>query len=237
MKINRRKALGTAGAGMVVAMALGGSAQAAPAGAAADTAAGSAANTATGAATGSATAAAAANSGQDGVDYVFALSEAEPGEYDGGNLRGAHAGNFPILDGEDASVYYVHLDVGGIREPHWHPTAWELNYVITGRAKWTMLGTRGGGGYDHRTFEVGKGDLVFAPQGFLHYFENASGDEPLEVLVMFNTSAEEPDDDIGILATVNALPRDVLAASLGVPVSALDQLPTEVDEVVITRHR
>ncbi|CAF4308198.1 unnamed protein product, partial [Adineta steineri] len=23
------------------------------------------------------------------------------------------------------------LKVGGIRQPHWHPFAWELNYVIS----------------------------------------------------------------------------------------------------------
>ncbi|QIS15024.1 cupin domain-containing protein [Nocardia arthritidis] len=82
-----------------------------------------------------------------------------------------------------------------------------------------------------------QGDLVFAPQGFLHYFENASADAPLDVLVVFNTSAKEPSDDIGIVATVNALPREVLAASFGVPMAAFAQVPTEIKPVGITRRR
>ncbi|WP_203218185.1 hypothetical protein [Nocardia brasiliensis] len=50
-------------------------------------------------------------------------------------------------------------------------------------------------------------------------------------------SAKEPDDDIGIVATLNSLPREVLAASFGIPVSAFAGVPTELKPVVITRHK
>lgn len=169
--------------------------------------------------------------------YVFPLTRSEPNAYRGGSLRGAHAQNFPVLQGQNASVYFAHLEVGGLREPHWHPTAWELNYVISGQVKWTILGAHGDGGYHGKTFEAGAGDLVFVPQGFLHYFENASQDQPLDVLVVFNTSSGEPDDDIGIVGALNSLPRDVLAASFGVPESAFDQVPRRVEPVVITSKR
>ncbi len=183
----------------------------------------------------SAEAASAARSGRS--PYLFQLTRSKPNTFDGGSLRGAHEGNFPVLAGQDGSVYFVHLDVGGIREPHWHPTAWELTFVVSGRAKWTVLGTHPDGSYHNEVFEAEQGDLVFVPQSFFHYFENADRSEPMRGLVVFNTSSEEPNDDIGVVGTLNALPRDVLAACFGVAESAFDQVPREIRPVVITRHK
>ena len=236
-EINRRQALGTAGAGVVGAMAATGSE--------AGSAAGSANPAGTGQnGTGQNGTGQEGSSQQDGgqepgsgPDYVFPLTRSEPNSFRGGSLRGAHGRNFPVLQGQNASVYFVHLEVGGMREPHWHPSAWELNYVISGQVRWTILGAHGDGKYHNAVFEAGAGDLVFAPQGFLHYFENASQDQPLDVLVIFNTSTGEPDDDIGIVGALNSLPRDVLAASFGVPESAFEQVPKKVEPVVITSRR
>ncbi|RMI28982.1 cupin domain-containing protein [Nocardia stercoris] len=169
--------------------------------------------------------------------HLFHLTAASPDRFDGGTLQGAHEQNFPVLAGQNGAAYFVRLEPGGIREPHWHPTAWELNYHISGTAKWTLLGTHPDGSYRTDVFEAHAGDLVFAPQGFFHYFENARTDAPLELLIVFNTSAPETSDDIGLLAAMNSMPRDVTASVLGVPVSALAAIPTEIKPVVITtRH-
>lgn len=80
------------------------------------------------------------------------------------------------------------LRPGGIREPHWHPSAWEVNYVISGEARWSVVEPEG----YHDTFQARAGDLVFLPQGSFHYFENGRDDQDLTVLIVFNTSAEEP---------------------------------------------
>ncbi len=180
--------------------------------------------------------AAATEPAQQGSPHLFPLTTSAPSEYDGGSLRGAHEQNFPVLAGQNGSVYFVTLEVGGIREPHWHPSAWELTFIISGKAKWTILGTHADGGYHNDVFTAEQGDLVFIPQGFFHYFENA-GEQPLQVLVVFNTSSIEPNDDIGIMGSLNSIPRDVLAATFGVPASAFDQVPTEVKPVVITRRK
>ena len=168
--------------------------------------------------------------------YLFRFSDSQPNTLDGGTLQGAHEENFPILQGQKGAVYLVHLDGGGVREPHWHPTAWELNFVISGTARWSMLGTHPNGRYNNQLFEAGPHDLVFAPQGFFHYFENASDTDPLDVLVIFNSSTQEPNDDIGIVGTINSLPRQVLAACFGVPLSAFDQIPATMEPVVIARR-
>ncbi|RJQ79001.1 cupin domain-containing protein [Pseudonocardiaceae bacterium YIM PH 21723] len=169
--------------------------------------------------------------------HVFKLTSSKPTVFDGGDLRGAHHQNFPVLEGQNGSVYLIRLEVGGIREPHWHPVAWELNFVISGQAKWTMLGTHPSGNYEQDEFIAEAGDLVFAPTGQFHYFENASKTEPLQVLAMFNTSSIEPNDDIGIVGTLNSIPRDVLAATFGVPESAFAAIPKDVKPVVITRRK
>ena len=98
-------------------------------------------------------------------------------------------------------------------------------------------GTHPDGEYHNDVFTAERGDLVFAPTGLFHYFENASTTEPLDVLIVFNTSTAEPDDDVGIVGSLNAIPRDVLAASFGVPESAFAQVPQRIEPVVITRRR
>ncbi|MGO4614652.1 cupin domain-containing protein [Nocardia sp. 2YAB30] len=176
------------------------------------------------------------NANLNSAPHLIKLAATEPQQFDGGTLRGATEDNFPVLSGQNGAVYLAHLEVGGIREPHWHPTAWELNFVISGTAKWTILGTHPDDSYRNDVFEAEQGDLVFAPQGFFHYFENARTDMPLDVLIIFNTSAREGSDDIGIKAALSSVPRDVLAATLGIPASALKAIPTDITPVVITRR-
>jgi oxalate decarboxylase len=55
------------------------------------------------------------------------------------------------------------------------------------------------------------------------------------VLIVFNTSAEEPKDDIGLVASLNALPRDVLATIFGVTPDLFDSIPPTIKPVTIAR--
>ncbi|WP_240437523.1 cupin domain-containing protein [Sciscionella marina] len=127
---------------------------------------GAAALAATGVSARAANAMAPADTAGGGNPFLFRLTRSAPDDYHGGSLRGAHEKNFPVLTGQQASVYFVHLDVGGMREPHWHPSAWELNFIISGTADWVVLGTHADGSYHNERFRAGQGDLVFAPQGF-----------------------------------------------------------------------
>jgi oxalate decarboxylase len=163
--------------------------------------------------------------------HAFHLSTWAPDVFDGGTLQGATGDNWKILSGQQASVYLARLEPGGVREPHWHPSAWELNFVITGSARWSFVGPEA----THDTFDVTQGDLVFAPQGHFHYFENASDTEDLVVLIIFNTSASEPADDVGIVASLSSIPLDVLGAVFGVSPETFAQIPRKLDRVTITR--
>lgn len=172
-----------------------------------------------------------------GVDasfpYLFHLTASTPKTFDGGSLRGGNEENWPVLAGQNGASYFIRLDPGGIREPHWHPSVWEFNFVVSGRAKWAIQGLQ----QERYTFEAGQGDIVFAPAGFFHYFENASDNEELVVLAIFNSSTPEPRNDLGIVNSLSVIPDDVLAAVFGVPVDFFSRLPKIEESVTIVKKR
>ncbi|CAF1526642.1 unnamed protein product, partial [Didymodactylos carnosus] len=140
--------------------------------------------------------------------YLYHLTSSAPVPFSGGVLRGANQEVFPILTGQFGSVYYAILKPNAIRNPHWHPIAWEFNYVISGRVRWTIVGPQN----KHDSFEAKTGDLVFIPQGYFHYFENIDDKYDLVLLAIFNTSVIEPIDDISLGGTLGYLPLHVFAA-------------------------
>jgi oxalate decarboxylase len=84
---------------------------------------------------------------------------------------------------------------------------------------------------NHESFEAHVDDLVFAPQGSFHYFENR-GSEDLTVLIIQNTSAPEEKDNIGLGQTVSKIPPRVLAAVFGVSPDTFSS-PKKIDDAVV----
>ena len=162
--------------------------------------------------------------------HLFHLTALTPTTYDGGSLQQAHEDNFPILKGQEASIQLITLAPGGIREPHWHPSAWEINLVLAGAATWVLIDGNG----NNESFDAGVDDLVFAPQGSFHYFENR-GTADLDVLIIQNTSAPEDKDNIGLGQTLSKIPPRVLAAVFGVPAETFTSFKKIDDAVVILR--
>jgi len=162
--------------------------------------------------------------------HLFHLSAVPATIYDGGSLQQAHEDNFPILKGQEASIQLITLQPGGIREPHWHPSAWEINLVTGGVATWVLIDGNG----NNESFEAGVDDVVFAPQGSFHYFENR-GTEDLNVLIIQNTSAPEDKDNIGIGQSLSKIPPRVLSAVFGVSAETFTALKNINDAVVILR--
>lgn len=162
--------------------------------------------------------------------HLFHLAALPPTKYDGGLQQQAHEDNFPILRGQAASIQLITLQPRAIREPHWHPSAWELNLILKGTASWVLIDGNG----NHESFDAHVDDLVFAPQGSLHYFENLGTDD-LEVLVVQNASASEDDDNIGIGESVTQTPPDVLAAVFGVPAATFGTFKKYDNAVTILR--
>ena len=144
--------------------------------------------------------------------HLFHLGDSPVAKYDGGWFQQADEDNFPILKGQQASIVMLTLQPGGIREPHWHPSAWEINIVTSGVAAWVVVDGNG----NHERFDQHVGDVVFAPQGSFHYFENR-GPGDMKIVIVQNTSTPEAKDNIGIGESVSRLPPRVLSAIFGVP--------------------
>jgi oxalate decarboxylase len=162
--------------------------------------------------------------------HLFHLGAQAPTELDGGSYQQASEDNFPILKGQEASILLLTLQPGGIREPHWHPSAWELNIVTRGVAAWVVIDGNG----NHEAFEQHVGDIVFAPQGSFHYFENR-GQEDMSITIIQNTSAPEDKDNIGIGESVSRLPPRVLSAVFGVPAETFSSFKKIDNAIVILR--
>jgi oxalate decarboxylase len=144
----------------------------------------------------------------------------------GGTVALGNANTFPILNA--LACYSLRLNPNGIREPHWHPNAAELDYVIEGRARMIILSP--GGSVD--TFDVSPGQIVFIPPAYFHYIENPDSINNMHFAVFFG---HEKPEDIGISGALSAYSNEVLAAVFNLDPTLFDKLPKlEEDVFVVT---
>jgi oxalate decarboxylase len=162
--------------------------------------------------------------------HLFHLGDSPVNRYDGGFFQQADEDNFPILKGQTASIVKLTLVPGGIREPHWHPSAWELNIVTSGVAAWVVVDGNG----NHESFDQHVGDVVFAPQGSFHYFENR-GPADMKIVIIQNVSTPESKDNIGIGESLSQLPPRVLSAVFGVPAETFNSFKKFDSSIVILK--
>lgn len=133
----------------------------------------------------------------------------------GGWVKMSNGSLLPTLEG--LAMYSVLLKPNGAREPHWHPNASELNFLIKGNARITLLSPKG----QVDTFDMKAGDMSFLPQGYLHHIEN-TGTEDAQFAIFFNHIRPS---DIGFSGCLGAYSNEVLASLFGVPASYFDTLP------------
>lgn len=76
----------------------------------------------------------------------------------------------------------VEVDPGGMRELHWHPSADEWQYYISGQARMTVFGAQG----TANTFDYQAGDVGYVPYPMGHYIEN-TGNTTLRFLEVFRS--------------------------------------------------
>lgn len=130
---------------------------------------------------------------------------------------------FTILKG--LACYSLILKPNGIREPHWHPNAAELDYVIQGRAQKLILSP---GGID--TFEVGPGEVVFIPPAFFHYIKNPDSTNNMQMAVFFGNESPQ---DIGMSGGLSANSNAVLGATFNLAPTYFDKLPRLEQDVFV----
>lgn len=143
------------------------------------------------------------------------LSQPPHGVFNGGREWRVDSTKFPIS--KTITGVVLDLDSGGLRTLHWHPTADEWQYVISGRVSVTLFGS--GGRYRIETLEAG--DVGYIPQGFGHSIENV-GNATSRILIGFNTGVYE---SIDLAQWIAGNPADVLATNFGQPIELIDKFP------------
>ncbi len=133
----------------------------------------------------------------------------------GGREWRVDSSRFPIS--KTITGLVIDLEPGALRELHWHPTADEWHYVITGDVSVTLFGSKG----RFRTERLEAGDVGYIPQGFGHSIENV-GTTPARLLIALNTGMYAT---IDLSQWVAGTPADVLATNFGVPVETFEQFP------------
>ena len=142
----------------------------------------------------------------------------------GGSARIVNNKNFPKL--KKLALFSLRLKKNGIREPHWHPNADELNYVIKGKARLTILSPGG----KKETFELKPGQGSIIPAGYFHHIENIGAGE-LHMTVYFSN----PDpDDIGLSGALSAYSNGILASTFSTGEKFFKDLPHfEEDRMIV----
>ena len=73
--------------------------------------------------------------------FLYDLAKSTPAvKKPSGTVQLAYEKVFPVVAGQNAAMALVVLKKGGIREPHWHPDAWEFDYCISGEARMSVVG-------------------------------------------------------------------------------------------------
>jgi oxalate decarboxylase len=147
--------------------------------------------------------------------YKFRLQKAKAHTYEGGDIREHKASDFPASHNIAGAV--AKLVVGGYREPHWHPNSDEWAYILDGKVRLVVVGPHGQTTVED--FEYG--DTWFVPIGFGHAVLNI-GDSEAQILLVHNHGEFTT---IEVSEWVNGGPKEVFAAALATPETALDKVP------------
>ena len=131
---------------------------------------------------------------------------------------------FSILKG--LSVFLLDLKPKGIVEPHTHPHAGELNYVIEGKVRFTVYRPN----KEIETSEISKGQVFFVPTGYFHYLENSDDVNNGTVASFFGN--ENP-EFIGLVGGLRSYSDEALAAVFNTDQEFFSKLPRLVKNVLI----
>ena len=116
----------------------------------------------------------------------------------------------------------MRLQPGGIREMHWHKQA-EWAYMLAGSARVTLVDAAG------RNFiaDVERDDLWLFPAGLPHSIQALA--HGCEFLLVFDDGAFSENETFLLTDWLAHTPRDVLARNFGVPPTAFDGIPADLE--------
>jgi oxalate decarboxylase len=147
--------------------------------------------------------------------HKYRLDHQPPKVFPGGLEYIVSSKEFPLQTTLTAAR--MDLQPGALQELHWHPHADEWHYYVRGRARVGVFGSHG----RTKTEEFGPGHVGFIQQGYGHYIEQV-GDEPTEILILFNSGEYQA---ISLANWLGGNPSTLLEDNFSISQNIADQLP------------
>ena len=156
--------------------------------------------------------------GTDLPSFRFAM-EAQQGKVGNGGVgKEATVVEFPVS--QDIAGVSMRLDPGTARELHWHATAAEWAYVISGRCRISVLDTQG----HSEILDFGPGDVWYFPRGHGHSIQGI-GSEPCHFILVFDNGYFSEFGTFSITDWLGHTPPEILSQTLGVPADSFSAIP------------
>lgn len=154
--------------------------------------------------------------------YTFPMSKVNATPAPGGSYKVVDSRTFPAATTICAAE--VTVEVGGMRELHWHPTEPEWTFFITGSARISVYAASS----NAQTFDFQAGDMAYIPPSYGHYIEN-TGNTTLKFLEIFRSGLFQ---DISLNQWLALTPPDLVKAHLGFDDATIARLSKVKQEVV-----
>ncbi|KAG6377574.1 putative oxalate decarboxylase/oxidase [Boletus reticuloceps] len=156
------------------------------------------------------------------LNYTFPLSKLDATKAPGGSYKVIDTRLFPASTTVCAAD--VTVEVGGMRELHWHPTQPEWTYFISGTARITVYASSASA----QTFDFQAGDIAYIPPSYGHYVEN-TGNSTLHFLEIFRSGEFE---DISLNQWLALVPPELVKAHLDLDDATIAKFSKVKQEVV-----
>jgi oxalate decarboxylase len=151
--------------------------------------------------------------------FCYSLERQPPRTDCGGVVRGASVRQFPASKGIGGAS--MRLQPGCLRELHWHSTAAELGYVVSGSCRTTLLRPDGA-----ETDTFGPSNVWYFPRGWGHSIRGIGSSE-CHFILMFDDGAFAEDHTLSITDWLAHTPPAVVSQSLGLGMEWVAKLPKE----------
>jgi oxalate decarboxylase len=158
--------------------------------------------------------------------FKFELEKSTGKVIGGSSGKEATVEQLPISKG--IAGVSMRLEVGAMRELHWHATAAEWAFVVEGRVRTTVITPEG----QAETNDFEPGDVWYFPRGHGHMLE-CLGSEPCHFVLIFDNGYFSEFGTFSITDWIGHAPKPLLAKNFGVPAATFDSFPK--DEVYFAR--
>lgn len=143
--------------------------------------------------------------------YKYKFSDSEKRSLPGGWAREATVNQFPISEG--ISGVDMTLEAGAVRELHWHAIAAEWAYMISGKARITIIDPEG----TSEVADFGEGDVWYFPKGYGHSIQALDGGA--HFILTFDNGHFSEFGTFSITDWIAHTPKEILSKSTNLPAS------------------